>query len=131
MKLISYVRIFIIITVGSNLMLKRCKIMFDFVALMLPTAWNLLVLFKSLKLLKKSQSIFVFYLNLMKRGVLMKLPKTNRAKYRSVKRFKARGLRKLESSLQLDCYYGYFDFTCGSRRLCRSCWFKGCKPVKE
>ena len=57
----------------------------------------------------------------------MIIPKVNNTKYKSVRRFKARGARKLEKRLQLSCYSGYYPFLCGSRWLCRSCWFRGLK----
>ena len=66
----------------------------------------------------------------MKVGVLMIIPKKD-IKYKSVKRFKWRGSRKLEKDIQLMCYEGYFDLKCNNKRgLCRQCWFNGLK-IKE
>jgi hypothetical protein len=61
----------------------------------------------------------------------MKIPKVSKVKYRSVKRFKVGPLRRLERSMQFYCYNCIPSFLCGSRPLCRCCWFKCCKSVKE
>lgn len=61
----------------------------------------------------------------------MKIPKVSKVRYKSVKRFKARGLRRLERSLQLSCYEGYYPYKCNTRFLCRSCWFCGLKPLEN
>ena len=60
----------------------------------------------------------------------MIIPK-NDIKYKSVKRVRVRGSRKLISSLQIMCYKGYFPMQCDSCHLSRSCWFCGLKFVKE
>lgn len=59
----------------------------------------------------------------------MILPKNDK-KYRSVKRFKCSGSRRLENHMQLCCYEGLFSFKCGTRFMCKSCWFNGLKPIK-
>lgn len=67
----------------------------------------------------------------MKVGVLMILPKVSRTKYKSVKRLKWRGARKLEKEIQLLCYENYINLQCNNKRgLCKNCWFNGLK-VKE
>lgn len=58
----------------------------------------------------------------------MLVPKISKVKYKSVKRFRARGARRFERSMQLSCYQGYYSYKCGTRLLCRSCWFCGLKP---
>ena len=61
----------------------------------------------------------------------MIIPKVSKSKYKSVRRFKARGARRLIRSLQLECYEGYFPMQCNSCHLSKSCWFCGLKPIKE
>ena len=60
----------------------------------------------------------------------MLVPKISKVKYKSVKRVRARGARRLIRSLQFECFEGYFPMQCNSCHLSKSCWFCGLKPLK-